>query len=126
MTDQIDTTPLGYKEGGAMTADQALALAEYALPGCVIQVGATEGRVTPIRPISPDQLQNLPGDWAWEDRDMRIRYGFLPSLWARTFMYYANVLGHDVSQQEAEWLNGPATLAQARAWLHELKDTTDG
>lgn len=124
-TDPIAAAPLEYKGVEVMTADQALALAEYALPGCIIQVGATDGRIVPIRPLRLEQMQNLPGDWTWEDRHIRLRYGFLPSARARMFMHYANVIGHDVSQQEVEWLNGPATLAQSCAWLRELEDTND-
>jgi hypothetical protein len=98
-----------------MTPDDALSLAQYQRPGVRIVVGATSAKELPVTPLG--SLHHLPGDNSWRERDLRLRLGFVPSLWAMAFANSVEAAGGIVTDDEWRWLHGPATLGAARAWL---------
>ena len=88
-------------------------------------MGPTEAKEVHVPPLSLQNLRGLPGDWSWEDHDLRLRLGFVPSLWAKNFASVAEALGHEVTNTEWRWLHGPASLVAARAWAAELGDSDE-
>lgn len=103
-----------------MTPDQAMAMARFQRPGVKLVVGPTKAREEPVAPLRRQALHALPGDYSWRSRDLRLRLGFLPSLWAMFFAEIAQSVGHTVTDAEWRWLHGPACLNEARAWVKKL------
>ena len=105
-----------------MTPEEGYRLASFARPGFKIVMGPTEANEVHVAPLFLQNLRGLPGDWSWEDRDLRLRLGFVPSLWAKTFASVAEALSHEVTDAEWQWLHGSASLVAARAWIAERGD----
>lgn len=100
-----------------MTPEHGYQLAQFQRPGVVIVMGAENARERLVRPLSQSKIQALPGDHSFWERDMRARLGFVPSLFAHRFAAAAELLGHSATDEEWRWLDGPASLKDARAWL---------
>jgi len=105
-----------------MSPDKGHDLAAFQRPGIRIIMGAQDCREEWIKPLGHNDLKKLPGDWSWEVRRLRLMLGFVPSLWAQLFGGMASLLGHDVSVEDWRWLNGPASILDARAWIDGIAE----
>jgi len=109
-----------------MTPEQGYELAKFQRPGVKIVMGPTDAVEVEVTPMSFLDLRDLPGDANWFDRDMRAWLGFVPSLWATFFATVAGALGHFVTKEEWEWLDGRnSSLDKARKWINDITESKE-
>ena len=99
-----------------MTPEEGYAASRYQRPGIKIIMGPEASREAPIVALSEWAIAKLSGDASWSDRDLRLRLGFVPSLWAKLFALVAEQNGHKATDDEWKWLHGKATLVDAGKW----------
>lgn len=105
-----------------MTPEEGYNLARYQLTGKKVIMGPTDSKIVDTKPLSNLKLHKLPGDFSWIDRELRLRLGFVPSLWTKSFACAAMMEGHNVTYEEWIWLQGKSTLIEARKWLNEFRN----
>jgi hypothetical protein len=106
-----------------MTADEALAFAEFQRPGVKLVVGPELAREEPITRLSNYHLYFLPGDSTWTARDFWKLLGFVPSLWAQQCAAMGAASGIDVSDAAVwRWLTKRSTgIRDVEAWVDDAR-----
>lgn len=90
-------------------------------PGIKLIVGPESAREEWVSPVPMERAAHLPGDASWKARDLRLRLGFSPSLWAQGFACAAEAFGHALTNGEWAWLHGTATLVEAHEWISKMQ-----
>jgi hypothetical protein len=105
-----------------MSPEEGYALSLYQRPGFKVVMGPCEALSEPVPQVSKQYLYHLPGHAYWEDYDLKQLLGFVPCVWAKSFVSVAAYYNHTATPEEWVWLNGKCTLLEAFSWIEGLSN----
>lgn len=105
-----------------MSTEQGYRLARFQRPGRKIVMGPDTALDIQIAALPKHVIFQLPGEASWLARDLRQRFGFVPSPWALVFISLSARHGHRTTRAEATWLQKQASLDAAGNWPRDIRE----